>query len=535
MLLRRLYDAPMNDPATLYRRAVDALNRGDWAAALEMAARVLPAVPRHPGVHFVVGVAALQLNRMPVALKHLRLSTTLNPSRGDYGAQLARALASAHLLREAVAAADAAMAAAPEDALSLDTLGVVYTQANEHEKAASVFRRAAEMMPDRASFRFNLATSLMFAGDVDGAEMHYEACLSIEPGYWKAHLALAQLRRQTTSSNHVDRLLQLLDRRSTDADGSMYINLALAKEYEDLGDFPRAFSHLAKGKSAGKVGRRYSFEDEQELAMAIERAAPPLDVGWSGGDPTDEPIFVVGMPRTGTTLLDRIISSHPDVHSAGELNNFGVLLKRASGSRSPRLLDRETIDLATAVDWRELGRAYVESTRPGTGRVPRFVDKLPHNFLYLGFIARALPNAKLICLRRDPMDTCLSNFRQLFEQRSPYYDYSFDLLDTGRHYLMFNNLLEYWRRALPSRILEVRYEDVVQHQEASTRRVIEFCGLSWDEGCLNFENNAAPVATASVVQVREPIYRTAVGRWKRYERELVGLKSLLVEGGVEVD
>jgi tetratricopeptide (TPR) repeat protein len=524
----------MNDPASLYRQAVEALNRGSWGSAFDLATRVLPVVPDHAGVHFVLGVAALQMNRMPVALRHLQRAVKLNPARPDYGAQLARALATGHLLREAVAAADAATAGAPEDALTLDTLGVVYTQANEHAKAAAVFRRAAERMPERASFRFNLATSLMFAGELDRAEAEYEACLSRDPAYWKAHLALSQLRRQTSQSNHLERLQKLLSEAGGD-DGQMYVNLALSKEYEDLGDYASAFTHLSAGKAAGRTGRAYSPARDEEIFAALEQAFASAAEDPGNACDSAEPIFVVGMPRTGTTLVDRIISSHPRVHSAGELSNFGVLLKRMSGSRTRNLLDPDTVTRAAAVaDWSSLGRAYVASTRPGTGHVPHFVDKLPHNFLYLGFIARALPNARIICLRRDPMDTCLSNFRQLFEQNSPYYDYSFDLLDTGRYYLGFDRLMAHWQRVLPGRILEVRYEDIVEDQEASTRMLLQFCGLPWDDTCLAFERNQAPVATASVVQVREPLYRSAMQRWKRYDEQLGALKALLAGAGIQV-
>jgi hypothetical protein len=198
------------------------------------------------------------------------------------------------------------------------------------------------------------------------------------------------------------------------------------------------------------------------------------------------------------------------------------------------MLDLDTIQHLRDVDWKRLGEQYVESTRPGTGTRPRFIDKLPHNFLLAGSIAAALPNAKLICLRRDPMDTCLSNFRQLFALSSRNYDYSFDLLDTGRYYLLFDNLMAFWREQLPGRILEVNYEDVVDNQEANTRRLLEFCELPWNDACLRFEENEAPVATASAVQVRAPMYRTAMKRWKRYEPQLADLRKLLEQAGIPV-
>jgi hypothetical protein len=240
------------------------------------------------------------------------------------------------------------------------------------------------------------------------------------------------------------------------------------------------------------------------------------------------------MPRSGTTLTDRILSAHSAVHSAGELGNFGIVLQRASGKPARSLAGVfDNLDPAL-LDWARLGRDYVASTRPGTGHTPHFVDKQPHNFLHAGFIARALPHAKIICLRRDPMDTCLSNFRQLFALESPTFDYSYDLLDTGRHYLQFDRLMKYWQQCLPGRIMEVEYEQLVESQQATTRALLEFCGLPWDEACLRFEDNQAPAATASAVQVRTGMNRDSMHRWKRYEAQLGELRRLLEDGGIAV-
>ena len=276
--------------------------------------------------------------------------------------------------------------------------------------------------------------------------------------------------------------------------GQTYLHMALAKEHEDLDELPLAFDHFAAGKSAGKAQRDYSFEEDRTLFDALIQAFPDVQHDAIAGDPTDEPIFVIGMPRTGTTLVERIISSHPDVYSAGELQNFAVALKRATGSRTPTILDLDVITRAREVDWKMLGEAYLTSTRPATGRKPHFIDKLPHNFLYAGFIARALPNARIICLRRDPIDTVLSNFRQLFAQKSAYYGYSFDLLDAGRYYVLFDRLMTHWKQVFPGRILEVHYESLVEAQEQHSRELLDFCGLSWHEGVMHFEKNDAPVS-----------------------------------------
>ena len=524
---------PTDEQLGRYREAVDALNQGDWARAQHLAMHLLREIPPHAGVYFVAGVAARELLQVPLALQCLDCAVQLNPKRADYMAQLARCLAQASEPGKALEVADQALALEPSDAASLDTLAVVYTQVHDHAKAAQMFGRVVELEPNQARYRFNYATSLIHAGDMDGAERELEQCLALDPQYWKAHLSLAQLRRQTSATNHVMRLEALLPEIDGNTRGELFVNLALSKEYEDLGDYDRAFDHLVAGKGAVHKTRDYDTSADEALFAAIRHRFPgqlPASAGYA----SDEPIFVMGMPRTGTTLIERIISSHPDVYSAGELQNFGVMLKRASGSRTPPMLDLDTIDRAHDLDWKRLGEQYIESTRPATGQRPRFIDKLPHNFLFAGFIAAALPNARLICLRRNPMDTCLSNFRQLFALNSRYYNYSFDLLDTGRYYVLFDRLLAFWQQRLPGRILEIDYEDVVDHQEENTRRLLEFCGLPWDDACLRFQDNAAPVATASAVQVRAPVYRSALQRWKHYEPQLVHLRELLVSAGVDV-
>lgn len=518
-----------NGPAQVYANAVAALNRRQWSQAQSLARNLLPGFSGHAGVHFVLGVAALEQGSMPTAARHLYQAVKLNPGRADYSAQWVRLLAASHRLREAAIEADRVFQMQSRDPLVLNILAVVYTQANAHQKAASVFQSAVAVSPGQAVLHFNLATSLIAIGDLEGAAREYETCLELDPRYWKAHLAVAQLRRQTRQDNHIERLQSLLHSAAGEAEAELYLNLALDKEYDDLGEHHKAFDHLQAGKAAWRGKLDYSIGRDQAVFDALMRACDGRP-GKVAGNQTREPIFIIGMPRTGTTLVERILSSHPQVHSAGELQNFPVALKRASASLTRPLLDPETIARTGGIDWEKLGQDYLDSTRPGTGRTPHFIDKLPHNFLYAGFIAKALPQAKLICLRRDPMDTCVSNFRQLFALSSPYYDYSFDLLDTGRYYLLFDRLMAHWRTVLPGRILEIDYESIVEDQHAGTRRLLEHCGLPWDEACLQFEKNAAPVSTASAVQVRSAIYRTSLQRWKRYESQLGELRTLLETG-----
>lgn len=524
-------DRVAREPVEVYNEAIAALNRRDWASAQSLAAQVGRRVPGHAGVHFIAGVAALELQQLQTALQHLQRACQLMPERSDYLAHLARGLAMSRRFREARAAADAAAAMSPSDPPTLDALGVVYTQLNAHEQAAVFFRRVVQLLPGRANHRFNLAMSLTTMGEIAAAEREHEACIGIEPRHWKAHLALAQLRPQTSERNHLERLRALLDGHGQEPGAALYLNLALAKELEDIGEYRHAFRHLVAGKSSHRRQSGYTAERDRLLFEALAAGVPSALPGRDGHG-SSEPIFVIGMPRSGTTLVERILSSHSQVQSCGELQNFSVQLKHASGSRTRDVIDLDTVRRAQGLDWAALGRGYVESTRPATGQLPRFVDKLPHNFLYAGYIARALPNAAIICLRRNPLDTCLGNFRQLFALSSPYYEYSYDLLETGRYYVEFERLMRHWDEVLPGRILQLDYESLVNDQEAATRRLLGFCGLPWEDACMHFEENAAAVATASATQVREGMNRSYQGRWRKYADELAGLRTLLEDSGI---
>jgi hypothetical protein len=267
-------------------------------------------------------------------------------------------------------------------------------------------------------------------------------------------------------------------------------------------------------------------------AFDARRLAP----AGRGGAGDGAPIFIVGLPRSGTTLVDRILSSHSQVQSLGEINDLSYALiaqaqRPEDEERGPP--DRlELIRRSAQLDFAALGSDYLRRVAGYPRDKPRFIDKTPWNFLYLGLIALALPQARIIHLRREPMDSCLALYKTLFRSGSPY---SYDLGDLARYYLAYHRLMEHWRRALPGRVLEVDYERLVQSQESATRELLEGCGLAFEPQCLEFHRNSAPAATASAVQVREPIHARSVGIWKDYARWLVPLAAALREGGVAID
>lgn len=511
----------------LQREAERALEAKEYRRAHELCLQMLTQDPQRSDALLLLAVIAMEHGNFGKAAEVIERAIRIHPHRADYHAQLGRCFIALHQPRAALEVALEAFELNPSDALTLDTIGVVMTRAGAHAEALEPFRRAVERDPHKPSYQYNLGASLQFVGDFEGARRAYRAAVDLDPRYFRAWSALAQVSREPFDDADVAHLSSLLQ-SNIDPDAELHVCHALAKHYEDCEQHAAAFGYLERGKRRKRSAIRYSIDEDRALFDAARQTFHPQ---WlrakTTGSSSAEPIFIIGMPRTGTTLVERILSSHPDVFSAGELSNFSLVVKRAARTPSNKVLDAETLIAGASVDPRKLGEEYVASTRPRTGRTPRFIDKMPLNFFYAGLIHRALPNARILCLRRNALDTCLSNFRQLFATGFSYYNYAYDLLDVGRYYLMFDELAAHWREHIPHNYCEVHYESVVADVEAEARRIVEFCGLNWHPACLDFHTNAAPVATASSVQVRQPIYRTAVERWRKYERELAPLRALL--------
>ena len=514
-----------------HKEAERALNRRDYRLAHELCLKILAAEPDHADAWFLLGMLAAEHRNFGKALEVIERAIAIAPQKAEYFAHRGRCLIALNRPREAFESAAQALHLEPRDALTLDTIGVVMTRAGAHAEALEPFRRAVARDSRKPAYHYNLAASLQFVGELQAAELEYRETLRLEPRFHRAwSRSRRSLGRPWLGSRSRHSSASSRSRRSTRTPSCMFATRSRSNTRTRDDTKPRF--GCSRAASAAKPPRwRYDFGADQALFAAAERLLPALAGRDSEGCASREPIFIVGMPRTGTTLVERILSSHPSVFSAGELTNFGLVLKRATGTPSNHVLDAETLEAGARCDLAALGAAYVESTRPRTGHTPRFIDKMPLNFFYAPLIHRALPHAKIICVRRNPLDTCLSNYRQLFATNFSYYNYAYDLLDTGRYYAAFDSLTAIGARAaeeLPRGSVPKMSSTTPSKKRAASSSSASCPGRA----CLAFQDNTAPVATASSVQVRQPIYRTSVERWRHYERELAPLRALLVDAGV---
>lgn len=418
-------------------------------------------------------------------------------------------------------------AAAGDDARLLQHLGEHYTHCGKPEAAARCYRRAVGLTPDDPRCLYNLSAALIALGQLAEAEALLDRVIALDPHDADAWHNRSTLRRQTPENNHVAGLLEAVE-QVRPGPAEVALCYALAKELEDLGDTEHSFVWLRRGADRRRSLLSYRVEADVAAMAEIARVFDArLFEGPPSGCPEKGPVFVMGLPRSGTTLVDRIISSHSDVESLGEINDFALALMRLAGATGGKGdLIRRSADLDPAA----LGRAYLDSVA-GYGRTrPMFIDKTPVNFLYIGLIVRALPDARIVHLRRHPLDSGYALYKTLFRMGCPY---SYDLEDIAAYLLAHRRLMDHWRAVAPGRILDVDYEALVADQEVVSRRIIDHCGLDWQDACLTFHENAAPAATASAAQVRQPIHARSVGLWRRYADQLSPLAAALAAGGVD--
>jgi tetratricopeptide (TPR) repeat protein len=446
----------------------------------------------------------------------------------------AQCLAALGRHRDACEAAADALRSAPSDPVLLDAIGGVFSHANDQERALAAFDRAVALAPGNAHFIFNRAAVHRFLGRLRAAEADYDRVIALQPADYEAYLNRSELRTQSADSNHIGALEALLAQGIEDWQGEVQVRFALAKEYEDTGDYQKSFQHLEAGARKRRDHLHYDVTvDVATVDWIIDAFPGEAAEAGRGAAPLEAPIFIVGLPRSGTTLVDRILGSHTAVHSAGELTHFALCIVDAVRRRSgAQLARRELVAGSASLDFAALGRDYLDRVPGLPARARRFTDKMPLNYLYCGLIRRALPNAKIVHLTRQPMAQCYAMYKTLFKDGYPF---SYDLGEIARYYIAYRRLMDHWRATLPGAILTMTYEALIEDQLGQTRKLLDFCGLDWQDACADFHRNPAPSTTASAVQVRRRIYTTSVSQWRQYAGYLAPLNEQLCAAGIATE
>lgn len=411
----------------------------------------------------------------------------------------------------------------------------------EFERARALLERALAAGVDYPGEHHFHAMLLQFSGDVEHAGQVLDMCLRRWPGFGTAAVSLSSLRRQTPATQHLDILRQQLERFPANSANREVrfvraeFAAALFKELDDLGQHEAAWQALAHSNSLMHELNPYDGAGEVAVTEALIDACRHFGKISSVGAQRFEgpiPIFIVGMPRSGTTLLDRMLSSHSQVSSAGEINDALRQLHWVADvvpAGVPGML--EAIRRSRKIDFAELGARYLEQTQWRAHGRPYYIDKLPGNIQIVPFIRRALPHARILHMVRDPMDVCFSNFKAMFGNVSAY---SYDLQSLAHYYGLYRRLVSHWHNLMPGAMLDVSYAELVTAPEASLKRVLDYCGLTIEQSCLHPERNSAPVATPSSLQVREGIHTRAIGQWQHYTAQLEPLRALLEGYGADI-
>lgn len=498
------------------------------AGRLQEAANVFQSIlkdqPRQSDALYWMGVIAAQSGQLVRGIEFLERAVKEQPGNAFYRSFLGYCYLQNADMIKAVVNLEKAVAAQPEFITARLNLAEAYNWAGRNADSLALSQKTLETRPGDPRIQVAIATSLSNLGRMDEAASLYREVIAKSPRYCEAYEGLATAQKFGKDDHEIKAIEALLTDASLQTKDRESLHYAAGKIYNDVKDYDQAFKHYNAAKAITAAGydiRRYiSFVDQAESVYTKDFLA-----SWHGkGHKSERPVFIVGMPRSGTTLTEQVISSHPKAHGAGERNDMQrictALINRLGGT----LELGPKFDGLKAHDLKASAETYLEMLNRHSATAQRVTDKMPHNYESLGLISMFFPNAKIIHCVRDPIDTCVSCFMQHFHSA---HGYNAGLESLGRYYREYVRLMDHWKRVLPIPIFEVRYEDMIADQEAMTRKLIDFVALPWDDACLRFYETERAVTTPSRWQVRQPIYGSSVKRWKNYEQHLTPLITAL--------
>ena len=507
-------------------QATAALMTEDRLAAEKIFREILHADASH--VAALCGLAAVSLGAGNThdaerLLRHALKQTAHAPvaRRG-----LSHTLLAAGRLIEAESAILELLKFEPENPQNWSALGSVYTRLLRQNEALAAFTEAARLNPTQITLRQSIGHLYKTLGRREECEQAYHDCLKMDPGFGEAYWSLADLKTYVFSDAEIVAMRRLLTDPSAQSGNQAQLHFALGRALEHSADYRGAFAHYAAGNTLRRRTSPFKIESFESKSRRVATCFDSLFFRQRRGVgcPDGSPIFIVGLPRSGSTLVEQILASHSSVEGTMELPNILTMVREFDHLDGQADAYPESVPATAPERFASLGRRYLDETRPIRAGRPRFVDKMPNNFSHVGLIHAILPNATVIDVRRHPMDSCFGAYKQHFAEGQ---SFSYDLDDLGRYYRCYLSLMDHWDAVLPGKILHLQYEDLVRDPAANIRRLLEHCGLPFEAACLNFHETRRPVRTASAEQVRQPMYTSGIGYWKHFAEELDPLRRSL--------
>lgn len=514
-------------------RGIEFHKVGRWEDAEKVYRSVLAKVPNQPDALNLLGVLAMEAGNHEAAFDFLERAVEARPKDPVVLNNYGNALSLVRRFEDAIKHLERALAIKPDMPDAWLNLGRTLNLAGQGERALKCFDRLLKLKPDSQGAMAGISRALLSLGRTKEAEDKSRELIAVAPAAAAGYVHLSNARKFKADEPEIAQVEALIASKDTNAKELRGLYFAAAKMYDDVGRYEEAFRYydLANKSAAGKCDGKALEQSYADLRKTYTRAffADRKEFGVE----SERPVFIVGMPRSGTTLTETIIGAHPQVHAAGELET----VKRCEREMGDLVFRDEGVQKnARELSWvgaEVLAQRYLDAIdmKARNAAARRITDKMPHNFQAVGFIALLFPNARIIHTRRSPFDTCLSIWQQNFNDA---HAYARSLTDLGHHYAHYLHLMQHWREVLPGRMLEIDYEDLVENQEQVSRKLIDFVGLPWDDACLRPQDVKRTVLTASVWQVRQPVYKRSAGRWKNYERELAPLREALIANGAKV-
>ena len=506
-------------------QAVSLHQSGELQQAAQIYEQIITVDPENADAFHLLGVIASQLGNRETAIDLIARAIELKPSRSSFHYNLGKAFQEEGREEEAELSYRRAIEVDAKNGDAHLNLGIVLRAQDKLEEAIQAYKRALEIKPNNVEAHFALGNLLKQQGKFEEAIQSYKQALEIKPDYAAAHRLIARITQHQDYDDGLKEMEDQLEDPETTEEQTMQLCFGLGKAFEDLELYQKAFGYIAEANRIAKQTMEFNME---EMNQRVQKLIDTFDTELfeqfpSSGIDDRTPIFILGMPRSGTTLTEQILASHSQVHGAGELRDLEQVLLRTTPKLTTETFPQQITDLDDG-ELAQLGRNYVACLKTYSADASHVTDKMPANFLHIGVIKLILPQAKIVHCQRHPLDICLSCFKNYFPQQLKF---TYDLTELGQYYCLYHKLMAHWHHVLPNYILDFRYEDLIADQQQQTERLLEFCGLPWEDTCLQFHQTDRPVKTASAEQVRRPIYQGSVELWKQYEDELQPLISVL--------